>query len=174
MKTMPGKDYDNDFHVLENFSSDRNCFACGPDNPYGLRMEFVSNGRQVVSRLVIPAYLCGWNNVVHGGVVATVCDEIMSWTAIHLLQRIILTRSMEIAFHRPLMVERPIECAGQVLEKESSRSAVISGKIYDEDGNLCAEARGRFALFTAEAMRRMKILDERIIQDFERHFSKAG
>ncbi len=170
MKNVADKDSDNGFHMLENFSSDRNCFACGPDNPYGLRMEFESNGRQVVSRLTIPAYLCGWNSVVHGGVVATICDEIMSWTAIHLLRRIILTRSMEIAFHRPLLVERPVRSVGEVLEKESDRSAVISAKIYDEDANLCAEARGRFALFTPAAMRRMKILDENIVRDFERYF----
>ncbi len=163
---------DNSFKVIENFSSDRNCFACGPDNPYGLRMEFKSDGRQVVSCLKVPGYLCGWNHVVHGGIVATICDEIMSWTAIHLLRRIILTRSMEINFRRPLPVDKTVKAVGRVKEQESPRSAVISARLYDQQEQLCAEAAGRFALFTPEAMRRMKILDENIIRDFERHFDQ--
>ena len=64
-----------------------NCFGCSPINPSGLRMRFFTDGKAVYSRLQVPAHLCGWSNIVHGGVLTTILDEIMSWAAIRLLQR---------------------------------------------------------------------------------------
>ena len=63
---------------------DHNCFACGPANPHGLHMSFMSNGEVVVSHLTVPEHRRGWNNMVHGGIISTILDEGMSWAAIHL------------------------------------------------------------------------------------------
>jgi len=79
------KSPDDRFRPVPN-RGDHNCFACGPNNPGGLAMKFYSDGETVVSRLRVDEHLCGWDNLLHGGIISTMLDEIMSWTIIHLLQ----------------------------------------------------------------------------------------
>ena len=67
---------------------DHKCFGCSPANPHGLQMEFYHADDAVLhSWLVVPDHLRGWNDLVHGGVISTILDEIMSWTAISMLKK---------------------------------------------------------------------------------------
>ncbi len=72
---------------LDNFDRDRGCFACGADNPIGLKMEFYSDGQTVFSWLTVSRRLCGWRNIIHGCIITTIMDEAMSWTAHHLIKK---------------------------------------------------------------------------------------
>ena len=69
---------------------DRECFACGVMNDYGLKMTFESYGEMLRSFLTVKPQFRGWSNLVHGGILSTILDETMSWSAIHLMQRFIL------------------------------------------------------------------------------------
>ena len=70
---------------------DRNCFGCGTENHHGLRMEFQSNGVQLRSSLLMEPRFRGWSNLIHGGILATILDETMSWTILSLTGCFILT-----------------------------------------------------------------------------------
>lgn len=162
---------DRSFRPLTNFAIDRTCFGCGDANPAGLKMSFKTDGATVVSDLSVPDHLCGWNRLVHGGILATLLDETMSWTAIHLLQRLILTKSMQIDYLRPVYVGMPLRLEGRMARHLSDREAEVAADLYLKDGmQRCASSRGRFALFTAEAMRRMKIVDKDTVEAFARRF----
>jgi uncharacterized protein (TIGR00369 family) len=153
---------------IENFDSDRGCFACGPDNPVGLRMSFFTDGATVVSWLTIPAPLCGWRSVAHGGIVTTVLDEVMSWTAHHLIRRLILTKSIHVDFKRPLYTEREIRAEGYVHKLNTEREGVLRARIVDDSGRTCATSEGTFALLTPKVARKLGIIDESIVDNFER------
>jgi len=71
---------------------DKDCFGCGSENHSGLRMTFETNGSQIRSRLTVPSRFRGWSKLVHGGVISTILDETMSWAAIILTKRFILTK----------------------------------------------------------------------------------
>ena len=77
-------------------SATHNCFGCSPINPSGLQMNFYTNDSSVFSEVTVPKHLCGWNNLIHGGVLSTILDEIMSWAAIYLLKRITLRLSLSL------------------------------------------------------------------------------
>ncbi len=145
---------------------DHMCFGCGPRNQSGLKMEFFTDGMRVVSTLVVPGHLCGWDTMVHGGVISTVLDEIMSWAAIHLLKRIILTKSMNVDFFRPVQILSEITAEGRVLESVSEREAILEGLLYNSKGELCARSRGCFALFTVESAKRLGVLNQETIDSF--------
>jgi hypothetical protein len=51
-------------------------------------MDFYYADNAVFSWVSAPEHLCGWNNLLHGGVIATILDEIMSWTAIDILKKL--------------------------------------------------------------------------------------
>lgn len=153
---------------LKPFAWDQRCFGCGSQNPSGLRMRFYRKADEVASWLSIPEHLCGWNGVAHGGVICTILDEVMSWTAMHLLRRLILTRSMEVSFLKPVPTNRRFKATGCVAERISDRQAVLRAHLEDASGVCYARGRGSFALFTVAAGRRMKVIDASIIDGFER------
>ncbi len=144
-----------------------NCFGCSPNNEHGLQMKFYTNDEEVVSMLVVPDHLCGWNDLVHGGVISTILDEIMSWTSIYLLRRFIFTKSMTVDFLRPITVGQQLKIQGRLVERVSEREAKIEGLLYNEKGKLCAKSTGTFALFTLEAMKNKMMVSSDVLSDFE-------
>ncbi len=160
------------FSPLKNFTSDRLCFACGKDNPFGLHMTFFTDGRIVTSKVIVPSYMCGWGDLVHGGIIATLLDETMSWTAIHLLKRLILTRTMEIEFIQPAAPNTPLRIEGRIERQIKNTEAEVGAVLYNSENQACARAKGRFALLSAKLMRRMKIMDDRTVDDFARCYEQ--
>ncbi len=148
-------------------SDDHNCFACGPMNSAGLQMVFFTNDLSVVTWLTVPDHLCGWNNLVHGGVLSTILDEIMSWTAMYLLKSITMTRSITVDFLKPIYTGNRLKAEGNVLEVTRQRSAVLEGSIYNKEGQLCAKSTGSFALLTPALAKRMGIMDAVSLKWFE-------
>jgi len=152
--------------ILEN----NKCFGCSPLNPSGLQMKFFADEKSLVSSLTVPGHLCGWDRLVHGGVTATILDEIMSWTAITLLKRIILTKSMTIDFIKPIYVGHEVTVEGRVLERKSEREALMEGFLYNSKRVLCAKALGTFALFTPDTATRLGIMNKEDVKEFEHLF----
>ena len=60
----------------------RSCLVCGQDNPIGLRARSWSVGERVELPFTPRPEHAGWSDVIHGGFVATVLDEVMTWAAI--------------------------------------------------------------------------------------------
>lgn len=154
-------------------SGNHNCFGCSPVNPAGLRMRFFSDGQSVLSRLVVPDHLCGWSRIVHGGVLGTILDEVMSWAAIHLLRRIALTRTLTVEYLKPAAVGTELQARAWVREAEGN-DAATEGEIRDAEGGLCARAHARFKVFSPAVARRLQIADEASIAWFDRLFSAPG
>ena len=150
---------------------DHNCFGCSPVNPSGLQMKFYPCASGVCSNLKVPDHLCGWNNLVHGGVLTTIMDEIMSWAAIYLLKRVPMTKSIAVEFLKPVYVGRPLQAQGTVLEKTGKRDVLMAGKIFNEDNACCASATGKFAVFSPAVARRLKITDNESLKWFEQIFN---
>jgi len=163
---------DDNFAPLKSFSSEDHCFACGTKNPFGLHMKLNSDGKSVLSRVVIPDHLCGWGNLVHGGIITTLLDETMSWAAIHLLRRLILTRTMSVEFILPVAPNTSLHTRGYVERQIKNTEAIVSAVLYNHHDQVCAKSTGHFALLTPKMMRRLKIMEESTIRDFEKFYSE--
>ena len=150
---------------------DHNCFGCSPRNTSGLRMRFYTNETAVYSKVTVPEHLCGWNNLVHGGVLTTILDEIMSWSAIYLLKRVPMTKSMTVDFLKPIYVGDQLRVEGTVSEKKGKHEALMEGRIYNKDDVCCASASATFAVFSPAVAKRLNITDEESLQWFERIFN---
>ena len=148
------------FRPLDN-RDDHNCFGCSSTNAYGLQMKFFTDDEALFSWFTAPRHLCGWDNLVHGGVLATMLDETMGWTAIHFLKKFALTHSMTIEFHKPVYIGEEIRVEGRVLEVRGKREATVEGLLYKGEDTLCAKSAGTFRLFTTEGIVRLGILEER-------------
>jgi uncharacterized protein (TIGR00369 family) len=161
---------EKDYRRLPN-SETHNCFGCSPINPSGLQMKFYTNDSSVFSEVTVPKHLCGWNNLIHGGVLSTILDEIMSWAAIYLLKRITLTKSMTIDFLKPAYIGHPLKVEGKVLELKGRHEAVMEGILSNSDGTICTRSTAHFAIFSPAVARRLGIANEEHLNWFERIYS---
>ena len=146
-----------DFVPLQSFTSDKSCFACGSENPFGLHMQLYTNGRIVMARTSVPGHLCGWGNLIHGG----------------LLKKLILTRTMQVEFLLPVAPNTAVRTEGRIDRQIKNTEALVSATLYDEGDQECVRATGRFALLSAKMMRRLKIMNAQTIADFEQRYEQS-
>ncbi|MBI5559497.1 MAG: PaaI family thioesterase [Deltaproteobacteria bacterium] len=128
-------------------------------------MRFFSDGGIVVSQVVVPDHLCGWGKVVHGGIVATMLDEVMGWTAIYLLKRLVLTKSLQVRFEKPLFAGQLLWLEASIMEKKSEREALLAAEIFNPAGERSAVGEAVFALFTSEAAKNLGFLDGDLVEE---------
>ena len=84
------------------FGPDQQCFGCGPTNPHGMRLQFFRDGNKAVVTTLQPRE--GWEGpprVLHGGIQATLADEIAAWTVIGVTGCFGFTTSMQVRYLRP-------------------------------------------------------------------------
>jgi uncharacterized protein (TIGR00369 family) len=155
----------NNFYLVPN-QKDHYCFGCSPINPYGLQLKFYSDNSIVFTKTTVPQHLCGWSNVVHGGVLATIIDETMAWTGIYLLQKYILTKSIQVDYLKPLKVQEEIYSRGSLLSSDK-RTAEISVELFNSKDELSCTGRGVLRVYTPEEMRKFKLMDEEYLNSFE-------
>jgi uncharacterized protein (TIGR00369 family) len=148
------------------------CFGCGDLNHSGLRMKFFTDGESLFSELSVPAHMSGWRNMTHGGIISTMLDEIMSWSAIYLLKRFILTKSIQVEFLKPVYIQKPLRVQGKVAEIVTEREARMEAALFDEDGVLCARATGTLALFVPEVAVKLGLIEASDMADLEELFGQ--
>ncbi|MCK4502596.1 MAG: PaaI family thioesterase, partial [Desulfuromonadales bacterium] len=102
-------------------------------------------------------------------------DEIMGWSAIYGLRCIAMTKTMTVDFLKPVYIDDNLRVEGRVVEQVSGREAIIEGKLYrvdDGDDVLCAQTRGTFAIFTAKAITRMKIMSPEALKGLSEYLDQ--
>ena len=146
----------------------KKCFGCGAANDIGLKMEFESDGIEIRSFTIIPERLAGWSNLAHGGILATILDETMAWTAIYLERSYILTKKMSVEFIKPVFVGEKLEARGRILQKISDREILIEAELFNEKREIVYKGDGNIALFSPDAIRKFGFLEEEFLLDFEK------
>lgn len=155
-----------DFIKIPN-TRDNTCFGCGSSNPNGLRMEFYGNSSMVFAELDVPDYMAGWNGVVHGGILSTMLDEVMGWGAIFLTEKFILTKTMTVTYHIPTLMHERLRAEAEIDVRTSEREVVMKGRIINSQGVVSVSASGTFALFSAENIKKIGIIDAVQVDEFQ-------
>ena len=115
-----------------------NCFACSPWNTKGLKMEFWEDGDDIVSVWTASGDYQSWTDTVHGGIQATLLDEVGGWYVTRKLQTAGVTSNLNIRYRKTVPVGKPLEI--RVRLKEMRRNlAVMEGSISCE-GTVCTTA----------------------------------
>ncbi len=140
--------------------TDSMCFGCSPVNSAGLRLEFFTDGESIFSSVKVPAHLCGWKNLVHGGVISTILDEIMGRAVIHKMRCLGITKSMTVDFLKPIMIDKELKAVGKALKAKDDRECQAEAMIFNETGELCAKSVGIFRLFKPDNSKKLGIKDE--------------
>ncbi len=119
------------------------CFVCGLENLSGLQLSFyVTGDQQVESRVVIDEKFQGYPGVAHGGIVATILDETLARSVMaDDPDRIMFTGRLTTRYRKPTPVGVPLKAVG-IVQKDRGRMAECASYLYDQDGELLAQAEG--------------------------------
>jgi acyl-coenzyme A thioesterase PaaI-like protein len=84
------------------------CLVCGRDNPVGLRLRLsaVAASGHVITDFATDPHHIGFAGLIHGGLLATVLDEAMVWSAIWSTRRACVAAEMTIRFKQKVAVGR--------------------------------------------------------------------
>ena len=119
------------------------CFACGELNEHGLRLVLHADETGCWTELSLPERFQGWDSVAHGGIVATILDEVMAWSVIGRGTWGVTAR-LNVAFKRPIPTAEPIRAEGWVVEHQR-RAVRTAGRVLDgRSGRVLATAEGTF------------------------------
>jgi uncharacterized protein (TIGR00369 family) len=131
-------------------------------------MKFFGNENMIYSNIAVPDYLLGWNGVVHGGILSTILDEVMSWGAIFLTSKFILTKSMTVNYHKPVFVGDMLRVESELKELLSDREAAMTGRVFNSKGELCVSSTGIIALMDMGYIKKLGIMKDKDIEDFQK------
>ena len=118
------------------------CFVCGELNERGLRTTIFATTGLAWTELTLGPDLVGWSDKAHGGILATLLDELMGW-ALFEHDCWGVTAELTVRFLRPVDVSHRLRVEGEVVEA-TRRLFRTRGRILDEDGALLATAEGRY------------------------------
>lgn len=128
----------------------RSCFVCGLENPIGLKLPIGAVPGAVETRFRFRADCCGFTGVVHGGIVGTVLDEIMVWAASAETKQFAYCAELTIRYLRPTRPGVEVVARGELVENKRGRLFLTRGELRDREGNLLAEATGKYLPIPAE------------------------
>jgi len=122
--------------------ADHNCFACGEGNPKGMHLEIELGDAAARTTWTPDADDVGWSDRVHGGLIATLLDEVMAW-APSSFDSWAVTAELTTRFRSPAMPGEPLVADARVVERRR-RIYRVRGEVHGADGRLVAEAEGRY------------------------------
>jgi acyl-coenzyme A thioesterase PaaI-like protein len=127
--------------------ADNYCFVCGKDNPQGLKIKvtYLPEEMAAETQVALPREYQGWADVIHGGILSTLLDEMMA----HAVWRFAgpgLTLGMEVRFHHPLKPDEAIKVRGVLTATNGSRRTAEALITRACDDKKIASAKSRFLL----------------------------
>jgi excisionase family DNA binding protein/uncharacterized protein (TIGR00369 family) len=137
-----------------NQRDDHFCFGCGRLNPAGLQLSFVAESGEVRAAFTPGRLREGWSGATHGGILATLLDEVLAWTLFHHAIWAVTTR-LAIAYRRPAPIGAPLVATGRIVQ-DRGRLVEVAGEARDASGAVVAEATATFVRVSAEQRARLE------------------
>ncbi|MGH9669994.1 MAG: PaaI family thioesterase [Terriglobales bacterium] len=138
-KTRPDGHGTLQVHLPRNY-----CFACGKDNPDGMRLKFHYDRRRkrFVCLFRLGRRYTGPPGHAHGGVIATLLDEAMG--KVNKLRHVVaMTRSMEVEYLKPVPLRRPLRVESWELRVQGRRHINVA-EIRNGRGQVLARGQATF------------------------------
>ena len=131
------------------------CFACGELNAHGLQLVLHVDGEMCWTELALRPEFQGWEGIAHGGIVATILDEVMGW-ALAAADAWGYTAKLSIAYKRPVPLGARIRGEGRLVERRK-RLLTMTARLLDaETGDVLATADALYMAAPAAQLAELK------------------
>lgn len=131
-----------------------NCFGCSPVNPYGLKCKFTDEGEYVTCHWMPSENYQGFFHVLHGGIQATLIDEIASWAIFSEEKTAGVTTDLQVKYRKPVYTDQgEIRLRAKVTEK-MKRLVKAKVELFNAGGELATEAEVTYMIYPEEVARK--------------------
>lgn len=121
------------------------CFACGQDNPVGLKIRFDVEGDECTAEFTPNEHHVGFSDTVHGGIIYTALDDVTA-NILYQQGRKAHTARCEIRYRQPARVGETLSLKGWIAN-ERRRLVMLKGEIRRKaDDVLVADCESSFML----------------------------
>jgi len=148
----------------------RLCFACGEDNPIGLKLKPFYDGEKVRAEFTPGKYHQGWDNIVHGGILYTLLDEITAYALLCSGIYFGVTARSEVRFKQVVPINEPIEISAWVT-KMTRRLVETQGVLSHKDNTILAEGSSLFYVVSRSKKTILWDMDGVIVNSNSYHFA---
>lgn len=123
------------------------CFGCGADNPFGLKLTFHGDPEKGTAwtEFLPPHFLEGGANMMHGGFITLLLDEVSS-KVLSLQGKRGVTRNIEVSFEKPVNLSGPVRLEAKLIQQEG-RKHFIDATILNPMGEVLAKSTALFLVF---------------------------
>jgi uncharacterized protein (TIGR00369 family) len=147
-KKSQGQGHDTRFvRMQKNY-----CFACGKDNPEGMRLKFAYDEERdcFVCRFRLGKRYTGPPGHAHGGIIATILDDAMG--KVNKLRHVVaLTSQITVDYLKPVPLNKPLRVESREVSVRG-RHHVNMAEILNSDGEVLARGRGLFIAIDPQKM----------------------
>jgi uncharacterized protein (TIGR00369 family) len=135
------------------------CFGCGGANARGMQLTFEQddNAQRIRGTFKLAAEYQGGPGFIHGGIIATVLDEVMGKVNRFRGVRAV-TAELNVEYLKPVKVDEDLIVEGHEVEM-SGRYVILAGEIRNQSGQVLARGRGRFVIIGAAEPREKHTAD---------------
>jgi len=121
------------------------CFACGPDNPIGLKIRFDMKDGRCTGQFTANENHVGFENTVHGGIIYSALDDVVA-NVLYLQDIKAHTARCVIRYRKALEVGETINLSGWI-DTKRRRLVVLKGEARTAEGDvLIADCESSFML----------------------------
>ena len=121
------------------------CFACGPENPIGLQIDFHVDGDVCTAEFTPNENHVGFENTVHGGILYTALDDVTA-NVLYQQGRKAHTARCEVRYRQKAVVGDTLKLKGWI-DSERRRLIMLKGEIRRaSDDSLVADCEASFML----------------------------
>jgi acyl-coenzyme A thioesterase PaaI-like protein len=134
--------------LQDTYGPETICFGCGPANSRGLQIKSFPDGDEVVAEFIPREEHQAFPGVLNGGIIGTLLDCHMNWTAAHALMGnedrppVTVTAEFTVKLRRPTPFGEKVSLRAHVERLEGARAWVEA--TLEADGKVCATGRGLF------------------------------
>lgn len=143
------RDIKNGYLNSDRAKDDYHCFGCSPFNQHGLQLSFVEEGDEVVSYWQPQKHFEGFMNVLHGGIQATLLDEIANWYICVKCGTSGVTTDLSVKYGSPVLIDGGEIRISAKIKESGSRLVLIETRI-EQNGKLCCQGDVRYRIFSTE------------------------
>ena len=129
---------------MQTLPHTRSCFVCGEANPAGMKLRFETDGQIVQTRFRPRAEHVGFKQTVHGGLIATLLDEIMVWACAVQTRRFAFCAELNVRFLGPLRPDDEVVAVGELTANRKNRIFEAKAVLQNSSGQTLAEATGKY------------------------------
>jgi uncharacterized protein (TIGR00369 family) len=137
--------------IINPYDSELNmCFGCSQKNPAGLKLQFEESEEYIHATWQPSEMYQGYTNILHGGIIASLLDEIGAWCVSVKIGTAGVTSEMKTKYLSRVFINKGSITLKASIAEQTKNSARINCYLYDGQSKLCAEAVAEYFIYPPE------------------------